>query len=110
MFGDRILNHTCVIFTHEDRIFADGISLDDCLSELVENHPINESIRNIERRFLSVNKHDTTGPKDATVIALINVIVTMCQQHGRVCNRFEAISEVISAAKKEGVYQPHKSD
>jgi len=113
IFGAQAINHTIIIFTHDDEFIRNRSTIERYLGRLGPNDPLKKLVEQCGNRYLSVNNIGTDAEKQTTVEALLNMIREMVARNGGQVYRtdqFDAVAEVIDIEKSKGTYNPFKPD
>jgi hypothetical protein len=113
IFGPQAVNHTIIIFTHDDEFVRNGSTIEQYLDELEPDDSLKRLIEQCGKRYLSVNNKCTVAEKQTIVEALLKKITDMVDENGGQVYRtdqFNAVAEVINLEMSEGNYNPFRPD
>jgi hypothetical protein len=111
IFGERALNYCIIVFTHEDELIADGITVEQFLQNRTSS--LATLIETCGERYVAFNNYASLEEKNRKTQQLLDLIDDMIRKNGNQVFKdkvTEDINKVVEEEKKNGDFDPIRSD
>ena len=113
VYDDDAVKYCIIVFTGLDKLEADGITIEQYLSDLKDTAPLNLLLNQYGRRYLAVNNRGSAAEKEKALENLLDGINAMLTKNGTAyytSATLKAVNASIEELKEAGEFIPVTPD